>query len=64
VFLVSAEVNRNYSQVDRLWSILPTVYIAHFDLFARLTDVPHQRIDLALLFSTLWSVSCPPLGRC
>jgi hypothetical protein len=57
VFLVAAEVNRNYSQVDRFWSVLPTFYIAHFDLWARLTGVPHQRIDLALLFSTLWSVS-------
>jgi steroid 5-alpha reductase family enzyme len=57
VFLVAAEINRNYSQVDRFWSLLPTFYIAHFDIWARLTGVPHQRIDLALLFSTLWSVS-------
>ncbi|KAB5570221.1 hypothetical protein GE09DRAFT_699951 [Coniochaeta sp. 2T2.1] len=56
VLLVAAEVNRNYSQVDRLWSILPTVYIAHFDIWARLTGVPHERVDLALLFSTLWSI--------
>lgn len=59
VFLVVAEVNRNYSQVDRCWSLLPTFYIAHFDLWARLTGVPHQRVDAALLFSTLWSVSVP-----
>lgn len=57
VFLVVAEVNRNYSQVDRCWSLLPTFYIAHFDLWARLTGVPHQRVDAALLFSTLWTVS-------
>ena len=56
VFLVAAEVNRNYSQVDRFWSLLPTFYIAHFDLWARLTGVPSQRIDAALLFSTAWSV--------
>ncbi|RKU40293.1 hypothetical protein DL546_001804 [Coniochaeta pulveracea] len=56
VFLVVAEVNRNYSQVDRCWSLLPTFYIAHFDLWARLTGVPHQRVDAALLFSTLWTV--------
>lgn len=59
VFLVAAEVNKNYSQVDRFWSLLPTFYIAHFDAWARLTGVPSQRIDAALLFSTLWSVSCP-----
>jgi len=55
VFLVAAEVNRNYSQVDRFWSLLPTFYIAHFDAWARLAGVPHQRIDAALLFSAVWS---------
>lgn len=57
VFLVVAEVNRNYSQVDRCWSILPTLYIAHYDLWARLVGLPTQRIDAVLLFSTIWSVS-------
>jgi hypothetical protein len=57
VFLVVAEINRNYSQVDRCWSLLPTVYIAHFDAWARLNGLPAQRIDAALLFSTIWSVS-------
>lgn len=57
IFLVVAEFNKNYSQVDRCWSILPTFYIAHFDLWARLAGVPSQRIDAALFFSTVWSVS-------
>lgn len=57
VFLVVAEINRNYSQVDRCWSLLPTVYIAHFSAWARLTGLPTQRVDAALLFSTIWSVS-------
>jgi hypothetical protein len=57
VFLVVAEINRNYSQVDRCWSLLPTVYIAHFDAWARLNGLPAQRLDAALLFSTIWSVS-------
>lgn len=57
VFLVAAEVNRNYSQVDRFWSLLPTFYIAHFDLWAHLSGLPSQRLDIILLFSTLWSVS-------
>jgi hypothetical protein len=60
VFLVVAEANRNYSQVDRCWSILPTLYIAHFDLWARLSGISSQRIDAILLFSTLWSVRCLP----
>lgn len=58
VFLVVAEINKNYSQVDRCWSILPTFYIAHFDLWARLSGISSQRIDVLLLFSTLWSVRC------
>jgi len=56
VFLVVAEVNKNYSQVDRCWSILPTVYIAHFNLWARLNGIPSQRLDAALFYSTIWSV--------
>ncbi|KAK7735926.1 hypothetical protein SLS53_007304 [Cytospora paraplurivora] len=55
IFLVVAEVNKNYSQVDRCWSILPTFYIAHFDLWARLAGVPSQRLDIILFFTTLWS---------
>ncbi len=57
VFLVVSEINRNYSQVDRCWSLLPTAYIAHFNLWARLSGVPSQRLDAALLYSTVWSVS-------
>lgn len=62
VFLVVAEVNRNYSQVDRCWSLLPTLYIAHFDAWARLSGLPARRIDVVLLFSAVWSVSwtCEP----
>ncbi|KUI55515.1 hypothetical protein VP1G_02876 [Cytospora mali] len=55
IFFVVSEINKNYSQVDRCWSILPTFYIAHFDLWARLSGVPSQRLDLILFFSTLWS---------
>lgn len=57
VFLVVAEFNKNYSQVDRCWSVLPTLYIAHFDLWARLAGVPSQRIDVILAFGVAWSVS-------
>ncbi|GAB1320612.1 Steroid 5-alpha reductase C-terminal domain-containing protein [Madurella fahalii] len=56
VFLVLAEINRNYSQVDRAWSILPTLYIAHFDAWARLSGIPSQRIDTVLLVSVIWSI--------
>lgn len=59
IFLVVSEVNRNYSQVDRMWSLLPTVYNAHFSIWARLNNLPSQRVDLVLLWSTLWSVCLP-----
>lgn len=56
VFFVVSEINRNYSQVDRCWSLLPTFYFAHFDLWARLTGIPSGRLDCMLAFSALWSV--------
>lgn len=62
IFLVVAEFNKNYSQVDRCWSILPTFYIAHFDLWARLAGIPSSRIDALLVFSAAWSVSRVQLG--
>ncbi|RYP92669.1 hypothetical protein DL770_001182 [Monosporascus sp. CRB-9-2] len=55
VFLVVSEINRNYSQVDRMWSLLPTVYNAHFALWARLNNLPTRRVDLILLWSAVWS---------
>ncbi|KAL8303724.1 hypothetical protein RB597_004869 [Gaeumannomyces tritici] len=55
LFLVVAEANRNYSQIDRFWSLLPTFYIAHFNLWARLAGLPSERIDAALAFSAVWS---------
>lgn len=55
VFLVVSEINRNYSQVDRMWSLLPTVYNAHFALWSRLNNLPTQRVDLILLWSVVWS---------
>ncbi len=57
VFLVVSEYNKNYSQVDRCWSLLPTAYIAHFNVWARMAGIPSPRLDAALFFSILWSVS-------
>ena len=56
VFLIISEVNKNYSQVDRCWSILPTIYNAHFVLYAHAAGLPTKRLDTLLLFSGLWSV--------
>ncbi|KAK2592904.1 hypothetical protein QQS21_009399 [Conoideocrella luteorostrata] len=56
IFLIVSEINRNYSQVDRMWSILPTLYILHTAVWTRLAGLPHDRTDLVALFSTIWSI--------
>ena len=56
-FLVLSELKRNYSQVDRLWSLLPTIYNAHFAVWSHLNNLPSQRVDIVLLWSVFWSVS-------
>ena len=59
IFLIVSEINKNYSQVDRCWSLLPTIYIAHYTLYAHLAGLPHQRLDNLLAVSVVWSVSIP-----
>lgn len=56
VVLVVSEVNQNFSQIDRLWSILPNLYVMHYSIWARVAGLPHERIDLAAFATTLWSV--------
>jgi steroid 5-alpha reductase family enzyme len=56
IFLILSEVNKNYSIVDRLWSILPPAHIAHFTLWAHLNGLPTQKLDNVLAFSTIWGV--------
>ena len=56
VFLLVSEVTQNYSQVDRAWSFLPTIYIAHFTTYAHLVGLPTQRLDTLLACSVIWSV--------
>ncbi|KAI1500687.1 hypothetical protein F5X99DRAFT_228570 [Biscogniauxia marginata] len=55
VCLVVSEINRNYSQIDRLWSLLPTIYNAQFAAWSHLNKLPSQRLHLVLLWSTVWS---------
>lgn len=56
IFIIAAEVNRNYSQIDRFWSLLPTFYNVHFTLYAHAKGLPTQRLDILAFISTLWSV--------
>lgn len=60
ITLIASEINRNYSQVDRLWSILPNVFVVHIAVWARLAGLPHDRVDLIAAFTTIWSVRLNP----
>lgn len=60
IFLVVSEINKNYSQVDRCWSILPTVYLAHFTAYAHLVGLETTRLDTLLACSCVWSVCAFP----
>ncbi|KAK2861183.1 hypothetical protein FQN49_004456 [Arthroderma sp. PD_2] len=55
VLLVS-EINRNYSQVDRLWSILPSIYNGHFALWCRLNGMSTTEVNTIFVFTLIWSV--------
>ncbi|RBR25825.1 uncharacterized protein FIESC28_01318 [Fusarium coffeatum] len=54
-FLIVSEINKNYSQVDRMWSILPNLYVVHLSIWARLAGFNSSRVDLISLATTLWS---------
>ncbi|KAI3336690.1 DUF1295-domain-containing protein [Xylariaceae sp. AK1471] len=54
IFLIASEVNRNYSQVDRFWSLLPAFYNGHFAVWAHLNNLPSQRVDLVLFWTVIW----------
>jgi hypothetical protein len=56
IFLLVSEINKNYSQVDRVWSILPTVYNAHYAVYAHMMGMETKRLDTVLVASLLWSV--------
>ncbi|RQM08209.1 hypothetical protein DH86_00000665 [Scytalidium sp. 3C] len=56
IFLVLSEINRNYSQVDRCWSILPTIYNAHYVAYAHLIGLNTRRLDTLLVLSTVWTI--------
>ena len=56
IFLLVTEINKNYSQVDRVWSILPTIYQAHWAIWARVSGLPTQRVDNVLAVSVVWTL--------
>ncbi|EPS44305.1 hypothetical protein H072_1704 [Dactylellina haptotyla CBS 200.50] len=54
--LIVSEITRNFSQVDRLWSILPAIYIVHYSHWASLNNVHSDRVDTAAVIAVIWSV--------
>lgn len=54
--LLISEINGNYSQIDRIWSILPTVYHAHYTYYAHAVGLPTEKLDTILTFSIIWTV--------
>ncbi|KIV78660.1 hypothetical protein PV11_06288 [Exophiala sideris] len=55
IFLVVSEINKNYSQVDRVWSILPTIYNIHYAVYAHLAGIDTTRLNVLAAISCLWS---------
>ena len=55
VVLVVSEINKNYSQVDRLWSILPSIYNVHYACYAYMAGLDTTRIGAVAIVSTIWS---------
>ena len=58
-FLVWSEINRNYSQVDRCWSLLPTVYNVHYAVWSRMVGIKSHSLDTIAAISVIWSVGLP-----
>ncbi|KAJ5174747.1 Protein of unknown function DUF1295 [Penicillium canariense] len=56
LLFLAAEINRNYSQIDRFWSILPAVYNVHYATWARLAGIRTQTLDTIAVISVLWSL--------
>lgn len=56
IFLVVSEINKNYSQVDRVWSLLPTVYNLHYAVYGHARGLPTQRLNSLTIISAIWSV--------
>jgi|SRR5690242_170144 len=54
IVLVVSEFNRNYSQVDRLWSILPVIYNVHYDVWAHLNGLPTAKVDHIMALTVIW----------
>ncbi|KAL8837108.1 MAG: hypothetical protein Q9170_002665 [Blastenia crenularia] len=55
IFLIISEINKNYSQVDRAWSLLPSVYNLHYVAYGHAKGLPTQRLNSLAIISVIWS---------
>lgn len=55
-FLFASEINQNWSQIDRVWSILPTIYNIHWAVWSHMAGLSSSRLDLRLAVSIIWSI--------
>jgi hypothetical protein len=62
IFVLLSEINKNYSQVDRAWSVLPVIYNAHYTAWAHLAGLDTERLDTISIFSVIWGVSIVQSG--
>ncbi|KAI9929280.1 hypothetical protein ASPWEDRAFT_36732 [Aspergillus wentii DTO 134E9] len=53
---IFSEINRNWSQVDRFWSLLPSIYNVHFAVWARLSGIESHSLDTIAAISLIWSI--------
>ncbi|KAL6158107.1 hypothetical protein ACJQWK_07865 [Exserohilum turcicum] len=53
--LILSEINRNYSQVDRIWSLLPAFYTTHYALWAHMNNLPATKLDHVMAVTIIWS---------
>lgn len=54
VVLTVSEINKNYSQVDRLWSFIPALYNVHYAVWAHLNGLPTFRLNHVMAVSIIW----------
>lgn len=54
--LTASELNKNYSQVDRLWSILPVIYNVHYAVWAAMNGLPTYRLNHVMAVSVIWGL--------
>lgn len=56
VVLTVSEINKNYSQVDRLWSVLPVIYNVHYAVWASINGLPTVRLNHVMAVSLIWGL--------